>query len=163
MYHSFICEYYIQIPNPLFDLAGITCGHFLVPFWRFFGATMVGKAVIKMHIQVCDFVFDVFCVMSPFSGLVYLACPQMMHRIRTSGGGKFRRQPYDPGLPREAPENGECVFSGLSGGAIAEWSACWTFDPAVGVPVPLATGGHVATMGQLLFAPWAWAYSTLHP
>jgi vacuole membrane protein 1 len=35
----------------LFDLAGITCGHFLVPFWTFFGATLIGKAVIKMHIQ----------------------------------------------------------------------------------------------------------------
>lgn len=42
----------LQIPNPLFDLAGITCGHFLVPFWTFFGATLIGKAVIKMHIQV---------------------------------------------------------------------------------------------------------------
>lgn len=41
-----------QIPNPLFDLAGITCGHFLVPFWTFFGATLIGKAVVKMHIQV---------------------------------------------------------------------------------------------------------------
>ncbi|XP_034035009.1 vacuole membrane protein 1-like [Thalassophryne amazonica] len=40
-----------SIPNPLFDLAGITCGHFLVPFWTFFGATLVGKAVFKMHIQ----------------------------------------------------------------------------------------------------------------
>merc|ERR1712098_791362 len=39
-----------SIPNPLFDLAGITCGHFLIPFWTFFGAT-IGKAVIKMHIQ----------------------------------------------------------------------------------------------------------------
>jgi hypothetical protein len=35
----------------LFDLAGITCGHFLVPFWTFFGATLIGKAVIKMLIQ----------------------------------------------------------------------------------------------------------------
>lgn len=41
----------MQIPNPLFDLAGITCGHFLVPFWTFFGATLLGKAVIKMHLQ----------------------------------------------------------------------------------------------------------------
>jgi len=32
-------------------LAGITCGHFLVPFWTFFGATLIGKAVVKMHIQ----------------------------------------------------------------------------------------------------------------
>ena len=43
----------VQIPNPLFDLAGITCGHFLVPFWTFFGATLIGKAVVKMHIPVC--------------------------------------------------------------------------------------------------------------
>ena len=42
----------IQVPNPLFDLAGITCGHCLVPFWTFFGATLIGKAIIKMHIQV---------------------------------------------------------------------------------------------------------------
>lgn len=41
-----------SIPNPLFDLAGITCGHFLVPFTTFFGATLIGKAVIKMHIQM---------------------------------------------------------------------------------------------------------------
>lgn len=32
-------------------MAGITCGHFLVPFWTFFGATLIGKAVIKMHLQ----------------------------------------------------------------------------------------------------------------
>lgn len=40
-----------SVPNPLFDLAGLTCGHFLVPFWTFFGATVIGKAVIKMHLQ----------------------------------------------------------------------------------------------------------------
>ena len=31
------------------------------------------------------------------------------------------------------------------------------------VSSPLAAGCRVATVGQLLFAPWAWAYSTLHP
>lgn len=40
-----------SVPNPLFDLAGIMCGHFLVPFWTFFGATLLGKAVIKVMIQ----------------------------------------------------------------------------------------------------------------
>eukprot|EP01147_Barroeca_monosierra_P005043 gene5042-134_t len=40
------------IPNPLFDLAGITCGHFLVPFRTFFTATVLGKAVVKVHFQV---------------------------------------------------------------------------------------------------------------
>ncbi|PAV63416.1 hypothetical protein WR25_08381 [Diploscapter pachys] len=43
---------FASIPNPLFDLAGITCGHFLIPFWSFFGATLIGKALVKMHIQM---------------------------------------------------------------------------------------------------------------
>jgi hypothetical protein len=41
-----------SIPNPLFDLAGLTCGHFGIPFWTFFGATFIGKAVVKVSIQV---------------------------------------------------------------------------------------------------------------
>ncbi|KAH8315338.1 hypothetical protein KR074_010667, partial [Drosophila pseudoananassae] len=40
-----------SVPNPLFDLAGITCGHFLVPFWKFFGATIIGKAFVKATFQ----------------------------------------------------------------------------------------------------------------
>jgi vacuole membrane protein 1 len=40
-----------SVPNPLFDFAGMTCGHFLVPFWSFFLPTMIGKAFFKMHIQ----------------------------------------------------------------------------------------------------------------
>ena len=35
-------------PNALFDLCGICCGHFLMPFWQFFGATFCGKALIKV-------------------------------------------------------------------------------------------------------------------
>jgi len=46
-----------SIPNPLFDLAGITCGHFLIPFHTFFGATLIGKAIIKMHIQMIFIIF----------------------------------------------------------------------------------------------------------
>ncbi|KAJ8768346.1 hypothetical protein K2173_021499 [Erythroxylum novogranatense] len=40
-----------SVPNPLFDLAGIMCGQFGIPFWKFFLATLVGKAIIKTHIQ----------------------------------------------------------------------------------------------------------------
>jgi len=40
-----------SIPNPLFDIAGILCGHFLIPFRTFFGATLIGKAFIKNSIQ----------------------------------------------------------------------------------------------------------------
>lgn len=42
---------FASIPNPLFDLAGLTCGYSLIPFWTFFGATLIGKAVIKMSLQ----------------------------------------------------------------------------------------------------------------
>ncbi|KAK9762916.1 hypothetical protein K7432_010868 [Basidiobolus ranarum] len=42
---------FASIPNPLFDLAGITCGHFLVPLSTFVGATFLGKAVVKSAIQ----------------------------------------------------------------------------------------------------------------
>ncbi|KAH8264966.1 hypothetical protein KR038_008863, partial [Drosophila bunnanda] len=43
-----------SVPNPLFDITGIICGHFLVPFWRFFEAILIGKALIKATIQqVC--------------------------------------------------------------------------------------------------------------
>ncbi|KGG51136.1 hypothetical protein DI09_43p110 [Mitosporidium daphniae] len=49
-----------SIPNPLFDLAGngwflsvgITCGYYGIPFWSFFLATFVGKAIIKASLQV---------------------------------------------------------------------------------------------------------------
>ena len=36
-------------PNALFDLCGICCGHFLMPFWQFFGATLMGKAFVKVQ------------------------------------------------------------------------------------------------------------------
>ena len=37
--------------DQLFDLAGVTCGHFLIPFWTFFSATAIGKGVIKVSLQ----------------------------------------------------------------------------------------------------------------
>jgi len=38
-------------PNIAFDLCGICCGHFLMPFWTFFGATFLGKAVVRNSYQ----------------------------------------------------------------------------------------------------------------
>jgi len=46
-----------SIPNPLFDLAGITCGHFGIPFVIFFSATSIGKAIIKTHLQMIFVIF----------------------------------------------------------------------------------------------------------
>lgn len=50
---------FASIPNPLFDLAGLTCGHMLVPFATFFAATLIGKAVIKVNLQTF-FIITVF-------------------------------------------------------------------------------------------------------
>lgn len=38
-------------PNAAFDLCGICCGAFLMPFWEFFGATLIGKGFIKVSGQ----------------------------------------------------------------------------------------------------------------
>ncbi|KEG11876.1 hypothetical protein DQ04_02191080 [Trypanosoma grayi] len=44
-------------PNMAFDLCGMACGQFLMPFWSFFGATFIGKALIKVNMQAVFFVF----------------------------------------------------------------------------------------------------------
>ncbi|KAF8664533.1 hypothetical protein HU200_054714 [Digitaria exilis] len=40
-----------SVPNPLFDIAGMLCGQFNIPFWKFFLATLIGKAVVKVSFQ----------------------------------------------------------------------------------------------------------------
>ncbi|KRZ21010.1 Vacuole membrane protein 1, partial [Trichinella pseudospiralis] len=67
-----------SIPNPLFDLAGITCGHFLVPFWKFFGSTLIGKAIVKTHIQK-------FFVILAFSEHHFESALHLMQRIPKIG------------------------------------------------------------------------------
>lgn len=42
---------FASVPNPLFDLVGIACGHYLVPILTFVSATLIGKCIIKTHIQ----------------------------------------------------------------------------------------------------------------
>jgi len=44
-------------PNAAFDMCGICCGHLGVPFMVFFGATFIGKAMIKVNGQVLFFVW----------------------------------------------------------------------------------------------------------
>ena len=38
-------------PNIAFDLCGVCCGHFLMPFWTFFIATLIGKVIIRNSYQ----------------------------------------------------------------------------------------------------------------
>ena len=43
-------------PNAAFDMCGMACGQSLMPFWVFFTATWLGKAVIKVALQGAFFV-----------------------------------------------------------------------------------------------------------
>ncbi|GJP50657.1 hypothetical protein CLOM_g9796 [Closterium sp. NIES-68] len=45
------------VPNPIFDLAGITCGHLLIPCWKFLLATLLGKGIVKTTLQAAAVVF----------------------------------------------------------------------------------------------------------
>jgi len=38
-------------PNAAFDMCGMACGHFLMPFWTFFLGLIIGKAIIKVNLQ----------------------------------------------------------------------------------------------------------------
>lgn len=40
-------------PNVAFDICGMACGYFMMPFWKFFSATLVGKAGIKVYVFSC--------------------------------------------------------------------------------------------------------------
>ncbi len=40
-------------PNAAFDLCGICCGAYRLPFWQFFGATLVGKGFVKVCTRCC--------------------------------------------------------------------------------------------------------------
>ncbi|XWS57534.1 hypothetical protein CRYUN_Cryun09bG0182700 [Craigia yunnanensis] len=83
-----------SVPNPLFDLAGIMCGQFGIPFWKFFLATLLGKAIIKTHIQtvfiisVCnyqllDFIENELIRVFSFIPGVATILPDLIRKLRT--------------------------------------------------------------------------------
>jgi membrane protein YqaA with SNARE-associated domain len=45
------------VPNPLFDVAGLACGHLQIPFSVFFISTFIGKAINKISIQTFFIIF----------------------------------------------------------------------------------------------------------
>eukprot|EP01017_Pseudomicrothorax_dubius_P011695 TRINITY_DN1441_c0_g1_i1.p1 TRINITY_DN1441_c0_g1~~TRINITY_DN1441_c0_g1_i1.p1 ORF type:complete len:402 (-),score=94.10 TRINITY_DN1441_c0_g1_i1:129-1334(-) len=90
-----------SIPNPLFDLAGLTCGHFLIPFRTFFTATSLGKAVIKVHIQML-FVIFVFSKhhVEHFLATIEAKFPFLKHGL-SQMLEKEKKKLHSPQLPAE--------------------------------------------------------------
>lgn len=75
-------------PNIAFDLCGICCGHFLMPFWSFLGATFIGKAIIRngyqsvVYVALCRCVVSV-CVCAPSIPLPPPPLPSPMSTFST--------------------------------------------------------------------------------
>ncbi|GAW82709.1 hypothetical protein, conserved [Plasmodium gonderi] len=53
-------------PNVMFDLCGICCGHFLMPFGNFFIPLLLGKAVVKTFFQS---IFLIFVFSNNYKGI----------------------------------------------------------------------------------------------
>jgi vacuole membrane protein 1 len=77
------------VPNPLFDLAGLMCGHFLIPFWTFFTACWMGKSLCKVNLQamliICVFSRHIMdSTLHLFEGWF----PEHVHSLETSIEGQ---------------------------------------------------------------------------
>eukprot|EP00033_Pygsuia_biforma_P002774 GCRY01003063.1.p1 GENE.GCRY01003063.1~~GCRY01003063.1.p1 ORF type:complete len:416 (-),score=72.81 GCRY01003063.1:36-1283(-) len=82
-------------PNMAFDLCGICCGQCGMPFWTFFGATFIGKALIKAPMQGLFFV-TLFSEahLAGFLALVRMGIPSLgdfLERIFADTKARFRK------------------------------------------------------------------------
>jgi membrane protein YqaA with SNARE-associated domain len=75
-------------PNIAFDLCGICCGHFLMPFWSFLGATFIGKAIIRngyqslIYVTLCRCVPIIFLILSSLSAPAHLFAHLPKHTLQ---------------------------------------------------------------------------------
>ena len=78
-----------SIPNPLFDLAGFLCGHFLIPFGVFFGAAFIGKAIIKVSIQS---LFVIFCFSQHQVDIILRVLKELSPKLEEIASGAISKQ-----------------------------------------------------------------------
>ncbi|KAI8561378.1 hypothetical protein RHMOL_Rhmol04G0334400 [Rhododendron molle] len=84
-----------SVPNPLFDLAGIMCGQFGIPFWKFFLATLIGKAIVKTHIQVKKWDLSFTLI---WNTIVWLMIMNFFVQIVTSTAQRYLKKQQDKEL-----------------------------------------------------------------
>ncbi|KAJ2017564.1 hypothetical protein GGI14_002903 [Coemansia sp. S680] len=122
---------FAAIPNPLFDLAGITCGHFKVPFWTFFGATFIGKSLVKSSIQtavvITAFSKEMIAMVLSFLGHVSpwahdLAEHLLRQQAAAFGGSSAHGGTSSKERAEHGPEGGESASSLSLLGSV--WNAC---------------------------------------
>ncbi|KAJ1888971.1 hypothetical protein LPJ81_006217, partial [Coemansia sp. IMI 209127] len=116
---------FAAIPNPLFDLAGITCGHFKVPFWTFFGATFIGKSIFKSSIQaavvVTAFSKEMIAVVLSFLGYVSSWARDMAEQVLSKQAAAFSRADQDTILDGNGSINSRTSSLSFLGSV---WNTC---------------------------------------
>ncbi|KAJ2009663.1 hypothetical protein GGI04_000235 [Coemansia thaxteri] len=128
---------FAAIPNPLFDLAGITCGHFKVPFWTFFGATFIGKSLVKSSIQtavvITAFSKEMIAMVLSFLSHVSPWVHDLAERVLRHQAAAFGGRPTNSGstsissehVPR-APDSSDTGSEAASSLSLlgSVWNAC---------------------------------------
>lgn len=67
-----------SFPNIAFDVCGICCGHFLMPFGTFFFATFIGKAIIRnsyqsiLYVLLCRYCQPILILVSSLWQLMFV-------------------------------------------------------------------------------------------
>ena len=104
-----------SFPNIAFDLCGICCGHFLMPFWTFLGATIIGKAIIRNGYQ--SVVYVALCSEKYLELLI-----QLLQRLAPDGLNIDQ-------LIREVLEETKSSFENMSKGEIKKKSTVGEATP----------------------------------
>lgn len=81
---------FASIPNPLFDMAGIMCGRYRIRFRTFFGATFIGKAIVKPVLQSIVIIYACISDLSFLDHypIVKSALVNVKNQYTQNGGGE---------------------------------------------------------------------------
>jgi hypothetical protein len=140
-------------PNAAFDLCGICCGAFLMPFWQFFGATLIGKGLVKVNAQGVFFV--ALFRRASRDALLDAIGSALPARVGVPAAARpavraalLALSPPSPSA--SAGEASAAAAAASSGGLLARWRA------GAGGPAARAPQGPLAALG---FAPDAASFS----
>jgi hypothetical protein len=86
-------------PNIAFDICGICCGHFLMPFWTFFLATFIGKTIIRNSYQ--SMIYILLCSEEYLERMIHIVqyllpdqwhCDEFIRNIIEEGSQSFQQK-----------------------------------------------------------------------
>ena len=107
-----------SIPNPLFDVCGVACGHYLMSFPTFFVNTFIGKAVIRNGYQTLIYVllYDEKYLQLIIGTLQYLAPDEWDIDAKIKEVLMAGKASFESSISEDAPQvaaNEEGLFANL--------------------------------------------------